>query len=254
MLRCKLLKLSIVTACLMFSLLAQAKITVFAAASMTNALNQIAADYKKIKPEQEIVFSFASSSTLAKQIEQGAPADIFVSANKKWLDYLSAKGFTIEETEKVLAGNELVLIAPLASSLQQVDVAKGEWLTKLQDNFLSIGDPDHVPAGQYAKEALSNLNLWDKVQAKLARGKDVRAALALVERAEVPLGIVYSTDGKVSQRVKIVGVFPVQSYKAVEYPVALLKDRDNSETYAFLSYLTSAEAKSVLARYGFSVK
>lgn len=247
-------KLMISLIALGFTFSAQAKVTVFAAASMTNALNQIAQDYRKIRPEQEIVFSFASSSTLAKQIEQGAPADIFVSANQKWLKHLSDRGFTIKETEKVLAGNELVLIAPKTSQLNEVDVAKGEWISVLKDHFLSVGDPAHVPAGQYAKEALTNLKLWNKVEAKLARGKDVRAALALVERAEVPLGIVYSTDGKVSRGVKIVGIFPAETYNSVEYPVALLKDRDNSETQAFLSYLTSAEAKSVLASYGFSVK
>lgn len=254
MLKSKFIIASLATACLAFSVSAQAKVTVFAAASMTNALNQIAQDYKKAKPEQEIVFSFASSSTLAKQIEQGAPADIFVSANKKWMTHLSENGLTVKDSEQVLAGNELVLIVPQASQLKDVDVAKGGWIAELKESFLSVGDPDHVPAGQYAKEALTNLKLWDKVEAKLARGKDVRAALALVERAEAPLGIVYSTDGKVSEGVKIVGVFPAGTYKAVEYPVALLKDRDSAESRAFLNYLNLAEAKKVLASYGFSVK
>lgn len=254
MFKSKLIVASLVSACFAFSLSAQAKITVFAAASMTNALNEIAQDYKKMKPEQEIIFSFASSSTLAKQIEEGAPADIFISANTKWLKHLSEKGLTIKATEKVLAGNELVLIAPEKSSLKDINVAKGEWTAELKDSFLSVGDPDHVPAGQYAKEALTNLKLWDKVESKLARGKDVRAALALVEREEAPLGIVYSTDGKVSKNVKIVGVFPAGSYKAVEYPVAILKDRDNAEIRTFFDYLDSAQAKNVLVNYGFSVK
>lgn len=254
MFKSKLIVASLVSACFALSLSAQAKITVFAAASMTNALNEIAQDYKKMKAEQEIIFSFASSSTLAKQIEQGAPADIFISANTKWLKHLSEKGLTIKATEKVLAGNELVLIAPEKSSLKDINVAKGEWTAELKDSFLSVGDPDHVPAGQYAKEALTNLKLWDKVESKLARGKDVRAALALVEREEAPLGIVYSTDGKVSKNVKIVGVFPAGSYKAVEYPVAILKDRDNAEIRAFFDYLDSAQAKNVLVNYGFSVK
>ncbi|MDO5054403.1 molybdate ABC transporter substrate-binding protein [Pasteurella oralis] len=254
MFKLKTISSSLVLACFVFSVSAQAKVTVFAAASMTNALNQIAEDYKKVKPEQELVFSFASSSTLAKQIEQGAPADIFVSANTKWMKHLSEKELTIKETEKVLVGNELVLIAPQSSKLNDVDVAKGEWVAELKDNFLSVGDPDHVPAGQYAKEALTHLKLWDKVETKLARGKDVRAALALVERTEAPLGIVYSTDGKVSKGVKIVGVFPADSYKAIEYPVALLKDHDNADSRAFLTYLESAEAKKVFADYGFAVK
>lgn len=146
MLKLKMITVSLATACLAFSLSAQAKVTVFAAASMTNALNQIAEDYKKVKPDQELVFSFASSSTLAKQIEEGAPVDIFVSANTKWMKHLSDKGLTIKDTEKVLVGNELVLIAPEASQLKEVDVAKGEWVAELKDSFLSVGDPDHVPA------------------------------------------------------------------------------------------------------------
>ncbi|UAX42947.1 molybdate ABC transporter substrate-binding protein [Pasteurella canis] len=250
----KTISTSLALVCLAFSVSTQAKVTVFAAASMTNALNQVAENYKKVQPEQELVFSFASSSTLAKQIEQGAPADIFISANTKWMKHLSEKALTVKETEKVLVGNELVLIAPKSSKLNDVDVEKGEWIAELKDNFLSVGDPDHVPAGQYAKEALTYLKLWDKVETKLARGKDVRAALALVERAEAPLGIVYSTDGKVSKGVKIVGVFPADSYKAIEYPIALLKEHDNTNTRAFLAYLESPEAKKVFADYGFAVK
>lgn len=248
---------SVTALCVGLSMSVQAKVTVFAAASMTNAMNQVAEEYKKVKPDQEFVFSFASSSNLAKQIEQGAPADIFVSANTKWMKHLSEKGLTVKDSEKVLLGNELVLIAPKNSQLKEVDVAKGEWvnsLNSLKKIFLSVGNPDHVPAGQYAKEALINLKLWDKVEDKLARGNDVRAALALVERGEAPFGIVYSTDGKVSEGVNIVGVFPADSHKAVEYPVALLKDRDNAETKAFLAYLSSDDAKKIFMKYGFLVK
>ena len=232
-------------ACLAFSLSAQAKVTVFAAASE---------DYKKVNPKEEIVFSFASSSTLAKQIEEGAPADLFISASTKWMKYLSEKGLTVKETEKLLVGNELVLISQKDSKLQNVDIAKGEWINQLKDSYLSVGDPAHVPAGQYAEEALTKLNLWDKVKDKLARAKDVRAALALVERGESPLGIVYATDAKVSKEVKAIGVFPQDSYKPADYPVAILKDHNNAETQAFLKYLESPEAKKVFADYGFSVK
>ncbi|OOF42220.1 molybdate ABC transporter substrate-binding protein [Rodentibacter rarus] len=236
------------------SLAVSAKVTVFAAASMTDALQQVAADYAKQNPKNEVVFSFASSSTLAKQVEEGAPADIFVSASNKWMKYLSEKNLTVKETEKILAGNELVLIAPLKSAVDSVEISKGEWIDALKDSYLSVGDPAHVPAGQYAEEALTKLNLWYKVKARLARAKDVRGALALVERAETPYGIVYSTDAKVSPKVKTVGVFPAESYKSVVYPMAILKDHDNADSRDFLKYLDSEAAKKVLEGYGFSVK
>ena len=252
----KLTKIStaLLIAGLGFSFAASAKVTVFAAASMTDALQQVAKDYAKQNPKNEVVFSFASSSTLAKQIEEGAPADLFISASTKWMKYLSEKDLTVKETEKLLVGNELVLISQKDSKLQNVDIAKGEWIKQLKDAYLSVGDPAHVPAGQYAEEALTKLNLWDQVKDKLARAKDVRAALALVERGEAPLGIVYATDAKVSKEVKAIGVFPQDSYKPADYPVAILKDHNNAETQAFLKYLESPEAKKVFADYGFSVK
>ncbi|WP_288062100.1 molybdate ABC transporter substrate-binding protein [Rodentibacter caecimuris] len=236
------------------SLAASAKVTVFAAASMTDALQQVAADYAKQNLKNEVVFSFASSSTLAKQVEEGAPADIFISASNKWMKYLSEKDLTVKESEKVLAGNKLVLIAPTKSAIEKIDIAKGEWIEALKDSYLSVGDPAHVPAGQYAEEALIKLNLWDKVKARLVRAKDVRGALALVERAETPYGIVYSTDAKVSQKVKTVGIFPLESYKPVVYPMAILKGHDHSDSRDFLTYLNSEAAKNVLESYGFSVK
>ena len=150
--------------CLTFSLSAQAKVTVFAAASMTDSLKQVAEDYKKVNPKEEVLFSFASSSTLAKQIEEGAPADLFISASTKWMKYLSEKDLTVKETEKLLVGNELVLISQKDSKLQNVDIAKGEWIKQLKDSYLSVGDPAHVPAGQYAEEALTKLNLWESEQ------------------------------------------------------------------------------------------
>ena len=246
----KLTKIStaLLIAGLGFSFVASAKVTVFAAASMTDALQQVAKDYAKQNPKNEVVFSFASSSTLAKQVEEGAPADIFVSASNKWMKYLSEKDLTVKETEKVLVGNDLVLIAPAKSAVNSVDIAKGEWINALKDSYLSVGDPAHVPAGQYAEEALTKLNLWDKVQERLARAKDVRGALALVERAEAPYGIVYSTDAKT------VAVFPADSHKPVVYPVSILKDHDNADSRDFLKYLESDAAKKVLVGYGFSAK
>ncbi|TGZ98416.1 molybdate ABC transporter substrate-binding protein [Rodentibacter pneumotropicus] len=236
------------------SLATPAKVTVFAAASMKDVLQNVAADYARQNPKNNVVFSFASSSTLAKQIEEGAPADIFISASNKWMKYLSEKNLTVKETEKVLAGNELVLIAPVKSAVDSVDISKGEWVNALKDSYLSVGDPAHVPAGQYAEEALIKLNLWDKVKDRLARAKDVRAALVLVERAETPYGIVYSTDAKVSQKVKTVGVFPAESYQPIAYPMAILKEQDNANSRDFLKYLASDAAKKVFESYCFSVK
>lgn len=237
-----------------FSLSASAKVTVFAAASMTDALKTIAEDYKKLNLSNEVVFSFASSSTLAKQIEEGAPADVFISASTKWMNYLADKGLTDKASEHLFVGNELVLIAPTESKANNVDLIKGQWIGDLKDSYLSVGDPAHVPAGQYAEEALTKLNLWDKVKDRLARGKDVRAALALVERTEAPYGIVYATDAKVSKGVKIVATFPQDSYKPADYPIAVLKDKNTADTKDFLNYLDSAEAKKVLVSYGFSIK
>ena len=237
----KLTKIStaLLIAGLGFSFAASAKVTVFAAASMTDALQQVAKDYAKQNPKNEVVFSFASSSTLA---------------SNKWMKYLSEKDLTVKETEKVLVGNDLVLIAPAKSAVNSVDIAKGEWINALKDSYLSVGDPAHVPAGQYAEEALTKLNLWDKVQDRLARAKDVRGALALVERAEAPYGIVYSTDAKVSQQVKTVAVFPADSHKPVVYPVSIVKGHDNADSRDFLKYLESDAAKKVLVGYGFSAK
>lgn len=240
--------------CLSFASLVSAKTTVYAAASLTNALQDIAQEYEKANPQQEVVFSFASSSTLAKQIEQGAPADIFISANTKWLQHLSKLGLTEKSTEKMLLGNDLVLIAPKTSTLTNVDIAQGQWISLLDQQYLSVGDPDHVPAGQYLKASLTHLNLWDKVENKLARGKDVRAALALVEQGEVPLGAVYATDAKVSNKVKIVGVFPQDSYPPVEYPMAILQGHNNPEVQHFYAYLQSPTAQQIFSRYGFAIK
>ncbi|MFU2142367.1 molybdate ABC transporter substrate-binding protein [Gallibacterium anatis] len=229
------------------------QVTVFAAASMTNALQDIAQQYKQNSSKDEIVFSFASSSTLAKQIEEGAPANIFISANTKWMNYLKEKGLLLKDSDRVLVGNDLVMIANQESHLQQIDIAKGDWIQALQHSFLSVGDPDHVPAGQYMKAATTKLGLWDKIESKLARGKDVRAALALVERDEAPLGVVYGTDAKQSDKVKVVAIFPADSYPKIEYPAALIRGNDSEAAKAFFSYLQTDSAAKVFEKYGFSV-
>ncbi|TCK70417.1 molybdate ABC transporter substrate-binding protein [Lonepinella koalarum] len=233
---------------------AMAKVTVFAAASMTNALQQVADEYKKVKPNEEVVFSFASSSVLAKQIEQGAPADIFVSADLKWMDYLSEKDAIIKDSRAILVGNSLVMIAPKDSKIDNVDLTNDQWQKSLDGSFLAVGDPEHVPAGIYAKTALTHLGQWTAVESKLARANNVRAALALVEQAESPLGVVYGTDAAASQKVKVVATFPADSHPPVEYPVALIKDHGSVDAKAFLDYLKSDDAKKVLVSYGFTAK
>lgn len=239
-----------------FSIQAHAadKVTVFAAASLTNAMQDIAAQYQKEKGVQ-VVSSFASSSTLARQIEQGAPADVFISADQQWMDYSIGKQQMVENTRYTLLGNELVLVAAKASKISHVEINdKTEWATLLGDSRLAVGDPDHVPAGIYAKEALQKLGAWTTLEPKLARASDVRGALALVEREEAPLGIVYGSDALASQKVKVVGTFPASSHKPVEYPMAIVKDHENPAVSAFYAYLKTPAASAIFKHYGFTPK
>ncbi|WP_455817770.1 molybdate ABC transporter substrate-binding protein [Pseudomonas cerasi] len=232
--------------------IAAENITVFAAASLTNALQDIASDYEKGK-DVKIVSSFASSSTLARQIEQGAPADLFISADQQWMDYASEKK-TIDNGSRVtLLGNDLVLVAPTASKPQPVNISKTtDWKSLLKGQRLAVGDPDHVPAGIYAKEALQNLGAWEQLAPVMARSNSVRAALALVERNETPYGIVYGSDAIASKKVTVVGIFPKESHKPVEYPLAIVTDHNNARVKAFYDYLKGPEAAAVFKKYGFA--
>jgi len=230
------------------------KVTVFAAASLTNAMQDIAAQYQKEKGVQ-VVSSFASSSTLARQIEQGAPADLFISADQQWMDYSISKQQIVENTRYTLLGNELVLVAAKASKFDKVEIDdKTQWTKLLGDSRLAVGDPDHVPAGIYAKEALQKLGAWSTLEPKLARASDVRGALALVEREEAPLGIVYGSDAIASKKVKVVGTFPASSHKPVEYPMAIVKDHEKPEVRAFYDYLKTPAASAIFKQYGFAPK
>jgi len=243
---------AVVTAGLAGHAVAAENITVFAAASLTNALQDIASTYQQGK-EVKIVSSFASSSTLARQIEQGAPADLFISADQQWMDYAAQKKTIDEASRYTLLGNDLVLIAPKEAKAQQVDISKTtDWKSLLKGQRLSVGDPDHVPAGIYAKEALQKLGAWETVEPVLARGNSVRAALALVERNETPYGIVYGSDAMASQKVTKVGVFPADSHKPVEYPMAMLKGHDSASVTAFYNYLKGPQAAAVFKHYGFT--
>lgn len=226
------------------------KITIFAAASTTNAVTEIAGLFEKSHPVQ-VRLSFASSSTLAKQIENGAPADIFLSADLKWMDYLADKGAIVPSSRSDLLGNRIVLIAPKDSALGNLTVDSALNLTDLLgEGRLAMGDPDHVPAGMYGKKAFEKLGLWNAVKDRLARAKDVRAALVLVERGETPLGQVYATDAAISDKVKIVGTFPEDSHPPIIYPVAMVKE----SVYAseFITFLKSENATEIFRKYGFS--
>ncbi|MEO3989455.1 molybdate ABC transporter substrate-binding protein [Pseudocitrobacter cyperus] len=232
----------------------ESKITVFAAASLTNAMQYIAKEYKKEK-NVDVVSSFASSSTLARQIEAGAPADLFISADQKWMDYAAGKKAIDTSSRKTLLGNSLVVVAPKASVQSEITIsAKTDWVSLLKGGRLAVGDPDHVPAGIYAKEALQKLGAWDTLSSQLAPAEDVRGALALVERNEAPLGIVYGSDAVASKGVKVVGTFPEDSHQKVEYPLAIIDGHKNDAVTAFYDYLKGPQASAIFKQYGFTTQ
>lgn len=225
--------------------------TVYAAASTTNALAEVA-DAFTAETGITVRPSFASSSTLAKQIEQGAPAEVFISASGTWMDYLAEKGLVVAGSRTDMLGNELVLVAPADGPVESVEIGQDLDLAALLDGGrLAVGDPDHVPAGQYARAALEHLGLWAQIGPRLARQNDVRSALALVERGEAPLGVVYATDAAVSEGVKIVGTFPRGSHPPITYPVALVKDTEAGR--AFMAFMKTESAKETFVRHGFAV-
>ncbi|ETS29351.1 MULTISPECIES: molybdate ABC transporter substrate-binding protein [Photorhabdus] len=247
----KLLAGVIVSFTLTWQAWATEKVTVFAAASLTNALDDISIQYKQEK-KGDVVASYASSSTLARQIEQGAPADIFISADQQWMDYIAGKKLIIDKTRFTILGNQLVLIAPKESKLNKININKEtQWKSLLADGRLAVGDPDHVPVGIYAKQSLQYLGAWETVNPLLARTSNVRSGMALVERAEVPLGIVYASDAVASDKVKVVGIFPAESHKPIEYPMAIIKAHNNPAVLGFYDYLKTPEAAAIFKRYGF---
>ncbi|MGI9384766.1 MAG: molybdate ABC transporter substrate-binding protein [Methyloligellaceae bacterium] len=228
-------------------------VTVFAAASLTNALEEIAARYRKAE-NGNIRFSFAASSTLARQIEAGAPAQILGSANERWMDHLAKAGLIVTETRVSPISNRLVLIAPAESTLDEVEIDRSLDLAALlgEDARLAVGDPAHVPAGLYARQALEHLGLWRKLEPRLALADNVRAALALVARGEAPLGIVYETDARITDRIKVLGVFPKGSHKPITYPFATLKGAATREVRALFDFITGAPGRAVFRAHGFS--
>jgi len=220
------------------------QIRIFAAASLTDALGEIAKSYQD-QGKGQITASFASSSDLARQIEHGAPADIFISADQQWADYLDQRGLIDKASRFNLLSNELVLVAPAGSDVKLV-IAQGFPLAAaLGDNRLAVGDPDHVPAGIYAHQALAFLGVWGSVETKLARAGSVRAALLFVERGDCPLGIVYASDAQADPKVRVVAVFPANSHPPVIYPAALVAGRPSPAAIEFLHYLITPEAAAI---------
>ncbi len=226
-------------------------ITVFAAASIKNSVDDINAVFTQ-RTGVKVVASYAASSALAKQIENGAPADLFASADLEWMDYVAQKKLIKPESRTNLLGNRLVLIAPKDSKLNDVKIAQGFDLAKLAgDGRIATGDVRAVPVGKYAKAALEKLGSWAAAEKKFAMADNVRAALVLVGRGEAVLGIVYETDAKVEPNVKIVGRFPENSHPAIVYPVALTAGA-KPEANAYLNLLRSATAQVIFERYGFT--
>src|SRR5580704_9621630 len=232
--------------------LAQDKsLTVFAAASMKNALDDIDAAYTA-KTGVRVTASYAASSVLAKQIEQGAPADAFVSADTDWMDYAISKKNINVPSRVDLLGNSIVLIAPKDSKIDNVTIGQGFDLAKLAGSGkIATGDVKAVPVGKYAKAALEKLGAWQAAEPKFAMADSVRAALTLVARGEAVLGIVYATDAKVEPGVKVVGTFPADSHPPIIYPVAATTTA-KPEAKSYLDFLRSSAAKAVLEKYGFT--
>jgi molybdate transport system substrate-binding protein len=222
-------------------------VTVFAAASTMNIIDEVAALYTK-RMNQNIVTSFGSSSELARQIENGAPAAIFLSADAKWMDYLAERHLIAPGSRRDLLANELVLIAP-ADNPEPVSL--NELAGALAGGKLAMGDPDSVPAGRYGKAALESLHLWTKVESSIVRTKDVRACLALVERGEATAGIVYATDASVSPKVRVVARFPSGSHPPIVYPLALVTGQDSTAARAFYRFLFGPEAREIFLGAGF---
>jgi molybdate transport system substrate-binding protein len=226
-------------------------LTVFAAASMKNALDDVDAAYTA-RTGVHIIASYAASSALAKQIEQGAPADIFVSADTDWMDYATTRKAINGPSRVNLLGNSIVLIAPKDSSVDKVSIGQGFDLARLAGNGkIATGDVNAVPVGKYAKAALEKLGAWQAAEPKFAMAESVRAALTLVARGEAALGIVYSTDARVEPGVKIVGTFPADSHPPIIYPVAATTDA-KPEASSYLAFLRSSAAKAIFEKYGFS--
>jgi molybdate transport system substrate-binding protein len=227
-----------------------ADVTVFAAASLSDALTQIGEAYRH-DTGNIVVFSFAASSALARQIEASSGADIFVSADTDWMDYLDSRGLIARASRIDLLGNRLVLIAPAESRIALTAKPHFDLAGALGEGRLALADPAAVPAGRYAKAALTSLGVWDAVANKVVPAENVRVALAYVARGETPLGIVYATDARAEPKVRIVAVFPQDAYPPIVYPAALTKEA-KPQARAFLAYLSGPRARAIFVKDGFT--
>ena len=224
------------------------KLTVAAAASLTDAANELKTIYTAKHPEVKITYNFGSSGTLQKQIEEGAPADLFISAGKSQMDALAAKDLIAADSRKDLLGNELVLIAGKDSTLTDLNGLTDPAITKI-----SIGQPEDVPAGKYAKESLTSLNLYNQIESKIVFAKDVRQVLTYVESGNVQAGLVYKSDTYGAENIKIVATAPEDSHKPIVYPMAVIKASKNQDAaQAFADFLASSEAAAVFSKYEFT--
>jgi molybdate transport system substrate-binding protein len=228
------------------------KIRVFAAASMKNALDAADAAWTQ-RSGKEVTVSYAASSALAKQLEGGAPADIFISADTDWMAYVSKKNLIKADTEIQLLGNQIVLVAA-KDKAKPVEIKQGlDLAALLGDGRLAMGQVDSVPAGKYGKAALEKLGLWSSVESKVAGAESVRAALALVSRGEAPYGIVYQTDAASDPGVAIVGTFPADSHPPIIYPMAITADSKNKDVDAYFDFLKSSKAAPFFEHEGFTI-
>ena len=227
-------------------------LTIFAAASLKEALDENVKAFN-LKTGHQVRVSYAGSNALARQIENGAPADLFISADKEWMDYVAQRNLISAGTRRNLVTNSLVLIAPVDSKVQLRIAPKFALAQALQGGRLALANPDAVPAGKYARAALTHLGVWGEVEKSLTRSENVRASLVLVARGEAPLGIVYATDAKAEPKVRVVDTFAANLHPPVVYPAAIVAGKVNPVTQSLLEYLHAAEARAVWRRYGFGV-
>ncbi len=229
------------------------ELVIFCASSLTDVISDITAGFERDNHIQ-VKLNFASSGTLARQIEQGANPDIFISANKNWLNYLNQKALTLPGTEEKLAGNSMVLVAPLKSPLDSVSFSARLNLPEMISGRISIGDPKHVPAGVYALQIITSLGWKHELEPRFLPAKDVRSALMVVEMGEIDAGIVYKTDALKSKKVKIITEFPDSLHEPVNYYITIIKGRDNLNNRKLYTYLLSEKSGSIWEKYGFIYK
>jgi molybdate transport system substrate-binding protein len=253
--RHRLLSLAVGLGLLLSGVAARAEsLTVFAAASLTEAMRAV--DQAWIaQGHPRLLFSFAASSTLARQLDQGAPANIFATADKEWMDWAVKHQLIVEKSIRDVLTNKLVLVVP-KDHAQQIEIKPGFDLVSLlgQSGRLAVGDPAHVPAGIYARQALTKLGLWEAVKNRLAPADSVRSALLLVERGEVPAGIVYLTDAMVASHLAVAGTFPADSHERIAYPFAVTRHGDTPAARALMTFITGPEGRKIFARFGFGTE